>query len=177
MNKDEHIKACNDYIATRKGNYAQRSVRYIKALRTMQLYGLNNDDTVCDVGAGATEFDICLRISGLWMGRYWPVDGGLDGVDLEEWKSPQKAEWFVALEVLEHMKYPWTLLRELMYNATRGVILSTPNPRTTDVMGMDDTHKSVLDSEYLLALGFVVSEEKFYGTVADSLFAYWIREE
>ncbi|KKM73981.1 hypothetical protein LCGC14_1404890 [marine sediment metagenome] len=48
----------------------------------MRRYGLKNSDTVCDVGAGATELDVCLRVDASWKGRYWPIDGGLDGVDL-----------------------------------------------------------------------------------------------
>lgn len=169
------IHRCDEYLASRTGKYSWRRVRYEAAAVAMFKHSFGDDDTLVDVGAGWTELDYCLRAEHFWRGRYIPIDGGIDGVDLEHWKPYRDAEWYVALEVLEHL-YSWMpILRNMQECATKGVVLSTPNPETTDVLGMDDTHVSIIRRPVLEAMGFMVEERSFYGQERDSLFAYWYR--
>lgn len=167
------VEACDDYLDQRTGHYDYRRIRYNATVEAMA--GLDNRDTVIDVGAGWTEFDYCLRAEHDWRGRYIPVDGGIDGTDLNTWTPPRPAEWFVALEIIEHVRDPFRLLGLMQRYATKGVVLSTPNPRTTDVLGMDPTHVRAVHRWELTASGFAVLECNFYGQPSDSLFAYWLK--
>lgn len=172
--------------------YARRCVRYDAALGAMHSLGLAHTDTVVDVGAGWTEFGArlhtgrgpccsppcdapgCVPPCGPSRARYIPVDACIDGVDLNTWLPPRRAEWFVALEVLEHLKRPERLARALMASASKGVIISTPNPATTDVLAMDATHVTPVAGMDLLSWGFhTVVPSSFYGEHADSLLAVW----
>lgn len=146
----------------------------------MQTNGLSDDHTVYDIGAGWTELDITLRVEGAWKGRYIPVDLGLDlSHDLETWTPPRPADFAVALEVLEHLDNPWRLVAELQ-EAVAVIVVSVPNPRTVDVLGIDRTHRTIIRAAELEAFGFEVREELFYGGVysageKDALFAVWRR--
>lgn len=141
----------------------------------MEQYGLTDDMTVMDIGAGWTEFDYTLRAEFGWKGRYIPIDGSIDGTDLERWAAPRQVEWIVGLEIIEHVEKPARLLAQMYTASTRGTILSTPNPRTTDVLGMDPTHKVAIEKKWLETKGFTVVESSFYGQPADSLFAYEVK--
>ena len=170
------IANCDSYLDARTGKYEWRQIRYRAALRAIQtISGLKDTMTVMDVGAGWTELDYCLRVDGGWKGRYIPIDGGIDGTDLNCWTPPRPVDWVVALEIIEHLHNPVGLLGRLMKNVRIGVIVSTPNPRTTDVLGMDPTHVTVFTAEDLTRLGFTVREESFYGQPDDSLFGVWTR--
>lgn len=166
------ISACDDYLGSRTGKYEWRRVRYRAAGYKMRFNGLSNDDTLIDVGAGWTEFDFCLRTDFNWRGRYIPIDGGIDGTDIETWVPPRSVDWFVALEIIEHLDDPFRLVRTMVQHARKGVIISTPNPRTTDVLGMDATHKTPVWRKDLVLSGFQVDERSFYGQPEDSLFAW-----
>jgi len=68
----------------------------------------------------------------------------------------------------------------MQQKALIGVVMSTPNPRTTDVIGMDATHMVEVSSEDLEPYAFTVAEVTFYGGVfsggePDALFASWRR--
>lgn len=175
------IQNCDNYMDERTGKYEYRAVRYKRAIEEMYRHGLDDSMTIFDVGAGMTEFDYCLRSTYGWRGRYIPVDGGIDGTDLNEWKPPRDAHWFVALELLEHLTHWPTLMVNMQAAAKSGIVISTPNPRTTDVIGMDPTHVCEIKPEALDVFGFKVTEETFYGGVfsngePDSLFGVWINE-
>lgn len=172
------IHSCDSYLGERTGTYEQRAIRYRAAADWMTASGLTHDMTIVDVGAGMTELDYCLRAEYRWRGRYIPVDGGIDGVDLNDWTPPREAHFFVALEIIEHL-FNWReLIQRVQERALNGVVMSTPNPRTTDVIGMDPTHMVEVHPADLEAYGFQVSEETFYGGVLsdgepDALFATW----
>lgn len=53
--------AADEYMAARTGKYEWRAVRYRQAGEFLASVGLTAQDTVCDVGAGWTELDYCLR--------------------------------------------------------------------------------------------------------------------
>lgn len=171
------VADCDDYLNSRTGKYEWRAVRYRAAASWLIMNGLSHDDTLLDVGAGWTEFDFCLRAEFGWRGRYIPLDGGIDGTNIEDWYPQRDYDWVVALEILEHMEDPARLIEGLWLHANRGIVLSTPNPRTTDVLGMDDTHKCEIHPEWLKSYGFDVYEASFYGQPADSLFAHAILEK
>lgn len=177
----EMIESCDNYLAERTGHYEQRAIRYRHAIEAMRAVGLDDSMTVVDVGAGWTEFDFTLRAEFGFKGRYIPVDGGIDGVDLNRWFPARHADWFVALEILEHLHEPYRLMRALKFSAKKGVVFSTPNPRTTDVLGMDRTHVTPIDVGWARRLGYSVSEQTFYGGrfsngEPDSLFGIWKRD-
>lgn len=172
------IGACDEYLAGRTGSYEQRAVRYRAAADWLRDNGLDDSMTVVDVGAGMTEFDYCLRAEYGWRGRYVPVDGGIDGTDLNWWVPRRQADFFVALEIIEHLTEWSKLLFCMQGMANRGVVLSTPNPNTTDVLGMDSTHVVAVQPDDLRLMGFEVTEATFYGGRfsdgrPDSLFATW----
>lgn len=168
------IDNCDQYLGERTGKYEWRAVRYRAAVDAMTSNHLLLDtDTVFDIGAGWTEFDYCLRAEFHWRGRYIPIDGGIDATNLNSWTPPRNAEWFVALEILEHLGTPFMLLEKMKQYATKGIVISTPNPRTTDVLGMDPTHVRAIEKKELENSGFMVEERSFYGKEADSLFGVW----
>lgn len=175
------INNCDNYLDERTGKYEYRAIRYRATITAMLYGGLDNTMTVFDIGAGMTEFDYCLRKEFNWRGRYIPIDGGIDGTDLEVWTPPREAHWFVALEILEHLTDPYGLLNRMQAYATKGVVISTPNPETTDVLGMDPTHRCEIHRADLESAGMVVSTRRFYGGVfsngqPDSLFGVWHHE-
>jgi len=170
------VENCDQYLAQRTGRYELRAVRYRETAREMRsTRGLADSDTVVDFGAGWTEFDYCLRAEFNWRGRYIPVDGGIDGTDLNEWAPKRDAEWFVGLEILEHLRDPLALVERIKPHATKGIIISTPNPATTDVLGMDPTHITPLSRNDLAGHFSWVFRRKFYGQPDDSLFGVWLR--
>jgi hypothetical protein len=168
LDKDDLIGSCDDYLSARTGKYEWRRIRYRAALAAMMQVDLEDTDTVFDIGAGWTEFDYCLRVDGASRCRYIPVDGAFDGTDLETWVPPRETEFFVALELVEHLEQPYRLIREMQVACSKGVILSTPNPETTDVLGMDPTHKTPISKDVLWTMGFHIYRSSFYGQEDDS---------
>ncbi len=77
---------------------------------------------------------------------------------------------------MEHLRHPLRLLRLSIQLATRGVVVSVPNPDTTDVLGMDPTHKSVITAGMLEACGMTVEAVSCYGNPNDTLFAVFAKE-
>jgi hypothetical protein len=173
-----HHLAVDEYLAERTGTFERRAVRYRTALRALRAAGLDDSHTIYDIGAGSTELDITLRVDGRWRGRYIPIDWGIDARhDLETWRPPRPADYAVALEVLEHLDDPWRLV-SAMQECVPMIVVSVPNPRTVDVLGIDRTHRTVITRQHLESMGFTVREELFYGGVysggqPDALFATW----
>lgn len=167
------IAQCEAYLLSRTGTYEQRSVRYARAIGALFSFGLSDESLVVDVGAGWTELDYMLRTGFNWRGRYWPLDCAIDGTDLNAWEPGRDVDFFVCLEILEHLRNPTRLLLSLMSRARRAIVCSVPNPSTTDVLGMDPTHVTKVGPDLFRALGFSVQEVSFYGRPADSLFAVW----
>lgn len=174
------VQNCDQYMDDRTGKYEYRAIRYRAAAQEMFRHGLDNTMTVVDVGAGMTEFAYTLMNEFNWRGRYIPVDGAVDGTDLNNWVPRRRAHWFVALEILEHLDRPYEVASLLKEHAHNGVVISTPNPETTDVLAMDPTHVVEVHRDRLEGLDFRVEEKYFYGGVfsngaPDSLFGVWTK--
>lgn len=172
IGRRDRIGAADAYLDARTGKYEWRCVRYGAAWAEMAAPGPRSTADVFDIGAGATEFGRFMFEQG-FHGRYWPVDAAIDGCDLDSWVPPRAADWFVALELIEHLADPLRLLHEIQDAALRGVVISTPNPYTTDVLGMDAMHCTPIYPTMLEAAGFAVREASFYGQPEDSLLAVW----
>lgn len=169
----------DQYLGERTGKYEQRATRYRHAIECMVEHGLDDTHTLIDLGAGWTEFDYTLRAEYDWKGRYLPVDAWVDGTDINTWTPPREVDWVVGLEILEHLMSPYDLVMRMKSKVNAGIVFSTPNPRTTDVLGMDETHITEIDRWAMHLLGFTVTEETFYGGrfsngEPDSLFGYWL---
>lgn len=172
-----HHLLADEYMGNRTGSYEYRSVRYRAAGDKLIEYGLNNEKTVTDIGAGWTELDYCLRRDYDWRGRYIPIDYGISEIDLNNWKPYRKTDFYVALEILEHLYDPERAIETMIKNCYGGIICSVPNPHTVDVFAIDDTHVSVVNKEMFENYGFTVEERTFYGGVysggkPDALFSY-----
>ena len=172
------VQMYDDYLAELTGCYEYRAVRYTAAGAAMAMHGLSDSDSIYDIGAGFTELDYCLRTSFNWRGRYIPVDGGIDDTDLNLWTPKRDVQFAVALELLEHLEDPGELVWKLARHTTKAIVVSVPNPRTVDVLGIDATHQTVVTREMLESWGFFVVERMFYGGAfsngqPDSLFGIW----
>lgn len=174
----ERIEASDRYLHARTGRYSWRCARYDAALDELRAQGMGPGDTICDVGAGWTEFAARLyTLHPRVRPRYFPVDGGLDGTDLELWVPPRACSFFVALELLEHLSDPWRLVVEMQAKCEKAVVISTPNPAVVDVLGMDTTHRTPIGRTELQVFDFTVRPCSFYGLEDDSLLAVWTRKE
>lgn len=165
-------QACEDYLHARQGCYEYRCERYSAAADFLYGNGLTDQDIVCDVGAGYTEFDYYLRTNRDFKGRYYPVDGGLGGEDLNSWTPKREIHWFVALEIIEHLSMPHMFSQKLQMFNTKGICISTPNSAVVDTLAMDQTHRTALYKEDLENYGYNVEVRSFCGQPDDSLFAW-----
>ncbi|MFF3669080.1 hypothetical protein [Microtetraspora malaysiensis] len=173
---NDRVQRCEEYIRRPRRPYAERKARYQAAADRLYLGGLSNLDILVDVGAGLTELDVCLRVEHGWRGRYVPVDGWLDGVDLNTWEPDRCFDWFAALEILEHLNEPGRLVEVLQKHATRGLVVTTPNPDVWDVLAMDSTHVTPISRAMLEEWGFQTTLHTFYGKYQDGLTGLWLRD-
>lgn len=164
------------YLEERTGTYEFRCRRYSEVFRELRRLGLRNGDLVYDVGAGYCEFGRHLFREAEWWGRYVPVDGAIDGTNLETWVPPITAHAFVAIEVVEHLLNPDRLLAEFAKHAELGAVVTTPNPATVDVLGMDRTHRSILPRWKFRELGWTTRTVSLFGKPEDTIVAVWSPE-
>lgn len=159
------------YRDTRRGTYEYRSrTRYSAVLQRLTLMGLRIGDSILDVGAGTCQFGRYLDERG-WYGKYVPVDAVIDGTDLETWSCPP-ADFVVCIEVVEHLKRPERLMRSMLDNARRGVVLTTPNCEAVDVIACDPTHVSIVPPWILETMEFTTERHSWFGVYQDSLLAW-----
>lgn len=159
------------YLANRRNTYDRRIRRFAVVAEALKAHvGLDHNDVLYDIGAGHCQFDYFLREEG-WHGAYVPVDASIDGVDLNAWTPPpHPPDAYVLMEVVEHLVEPLELLAKL--EALKGIVLTTPNHGAVDVMGCDEDHRSIVTADQLIALGFTVTAEQFFGTPRDTLVAW-----
>lgn len=159
------------YLDERTSTYAQRVQRFGAVFWEMRRLGFRSGDLVVDVGAGHCEFDRYLRTSPIepFDLRYVPVCGAIDGTDLDVWRPKISAEFYVAIEVVEHLHTAPQMLSALSQFATKGAIITTPNPRTVDVLELDRTHVFPVQRELLEGLGYDVRAVSLFGKPEDTL--------
>lgn len=160
------------YLAQRRGTMEYRFVRYSAVADELYAMGMGDGSLLVDVGAGACDLDFYLRTERGWKGRYLPVDASIDGTDLEVWRPPVRADYFAAVEVLEHLVNARALAVHMIGAADGGVVVTTPN---TDVLGtqavrdMDATHVRPIFGAELGSWGFRVRTRSFFGQPDDSM--------
>jgi hypothetical protein len=133
----------------------ERVWQYHWTVQTMAALGLAEGDLIVDVGAGMCDLDYVLRRRG-WYGRYVPIDGDLDPeIDLEYWFPSYEADFFVCLDTVEHVHDWKRLVLHLMGMARKGVLVTTADAATIDVLGMHPSHVSALHLSDLHDLGMV----------------------
>lgn len=161
------------YLRSRRGTYEWRCLRYAAVADALERLGLDRGDLIVDCGAGMCDFDRYLRQARNFDGRYLPVDAAIDGVDLNSYQPKVPAEFFVAIETIEHLRDPGRLIRHLTSYATKGVVLTTPNPDVVDVLAIDRTHISPVTLGDLRAAGFEASALRLFGGDKDTIVASW----
>lgn len=163
------------YLSERTGTYPFRCQRYSAVHTKMQEIAGNTLDEhlIMDLGAGYGDFDYFLRHDQGFRGRYLPVDGCLDGTDLENYTIPVNADFIIAMELIEHLHNAENLMAQMKARAVRRTVLTTPNADTQDVLGMDRTHVRGFTSAQLTDLGWHVEVRSFFGKPNDSLLAWF----
>ncbi len=144
---------CEAYL-TAQGPYLNRVRRYREVRRCLQIMGFRPGDIVYDLGAGMCDFARYMYSEGEAF-RYVPIDGSIDGTDLDNWLVPTNADWFVSIETMEHLYCPLELMTELAAQCGKGVVITTPNPRVTDVLALDSDHKTPISIEDFIKIGYL----------------------
>ena len=157
------------YLAERRGTYDYRCNRYRAVWDECVTLGVADGDLVYDLGAGMCEFGRYIYSQRNWTGRYVPVDGAIDGTNLEAYRLPTEPHIAVAIEVVEHLHTWRSFLDQLQGYTTRGAVITTPNPEAVDVRGMDRTHVSPIERHQLLIRGWRVKTVSLFGTPDDTL--------
>lgn len=171
-----------DYLTERTGTYEYRTRRYSAVADRLELLGLADGDLVVDVGAGMCEFGRYLYRDRGWSGRYLPVDGAITGINLDTLVlAGFTADFFVAIEILEHLRAPIHVLADMLDHAEKGVVLTTPN---TDKLGetfvreMDETHVSPIWQSWLTEdfnnIELEIAELSLFGIEEDTLLAWGV---
>jgi 2-polyprenyl-3-methyl-5-hydroxy-6-metoxy-1,4-benzoquinol methylase len=163
------------YLAEREHSYAYYCAqRYDPVITEMVALGLETGDLVYDLGAGMGEFGHRLVELGYRV-RYVPVDGAIDGTYLEYWTPPITADFFVCIETIEHLPkaHGLRLLGKIEAKATKGCVLTTPNPEVVDVAALDQTHASEYRPAELEERGWSTRRFAMYGNHGDSVLAVW----
>lgn len=172
LNRLEFRDKCRAYLDERTSTYESRSRRYRVVADALLRMGVQEGDAVVDLGAGTCDLAYYLHKNGQYV-RYVPVDGCIDGTDLNNW-TPVKADAFTLVEVLEHLEHPLDLLQTLKWSARKGIVLTTPNPDCVDVLGMCHDHITEIHPYMLEDLDFKVKRLSLYTLGGgDTLLGVW----
>lgn len=164
------------------GTYLERTPEYEVVTTMLSTLGLKDDDLIVDVGAGSCDMDHYLRTAAGWRGKYLPIDGATHGIDFNvkhpyEYLPSSKADFYVCIETLEHLYNPETLVKFMQMRATRGIVVSTPNAESVDVIAVDSTHVYPIYPHDLEGWGFTVLKYNFCGRGTeeepDTLIGIW----
>lgn len=166
------VRSCEDYLSARQGSYEFRCIRYSGVVDKLYDMNLTLHDSVTDVGAGRMQFGQYLTQECGWRGEYLPVDGSIDGANLETWVPGERSAFMVAIEVLEHL-HNWERLMEIMESfSVWGCVATVPNPEEVDVLGCDPTHVSIITPNDFLSRGWSVERVSFFSKPNDTLLAW-----
>lgn len=165
-----------EYLRGHRSLHFERAARFRATGDRLRNAGLNDSDILVDLGAGMTELDYYLRAEYGWRGRYVPLDAWVDGsFDLGTWQPARHVGWYAALEVLEHMEEPASLVERMKRSALGGFVITTPNADKVDVLRMDPTHVTALDQGILQSWGLRTTLHNFYGQYQDGIAGVWTR--
>lgn len=170
-------RMCAEYQTKRTGTYEFRCRRYKAVTSKLWAMGLRLGDTIVDIGAGMCEFDHYLRTTERWSGIYQPIDGVVDGTNLEMWRPKCHAHFFTCIETIEHLNDPDRMLRIMERFATKGAVLTTPNAQVVDVLGMDETHLHAFVYHDFFDRGWEVTEQNLFGSEGDTLVAWRVAKK
>lgn len=168
--REATLQTCQAYIGARHSGYEFRSIRYEAVLDSLRLLGLQDGDTIADVGGADGEFGRYLQGQGVNV-SYEVIDGMIDGTDLNKWVPNKTYDFMVSIEVIEHLQSPRNFLQVLGSNSNKGVVLTTPNPHVTDVKAMDATHISEVYPKDFYSEGYRVYPAILFFENGDSLLA------
>lgn len=148
------------------GTYVQRAPEYDTVARWLHNLGLQDDQLIVDVGAGSCDFDHYLRTVAGWRGKYLPIDGATLGINFNErlpytYLPNAPADWYVSIETLEHVHDPERIVSAMKQRARKGIVVTTPNARSVDVIAVDSTHVIAILPEMLEEWGFSVFKVNF----------------
>lgn len=163
-----------EYLGKRVGTYDFRTKRYSLVANELRKLGLTDAQTVCDVGSGMCEFGRYLYKELNWSGQYIPIDGSIDGTDLDNWIPHFRADYFVAIEVLEHLRNPLQFFELLNQYARKGVVITTPNADTlgeAHVLEMDCTHVTPIKRSMLELVANNIYSCSLFNSLDDTLVA------
>lgn len=169
-----------EYLAERRGGlhgggdaYTFRCRRYDAVIGRLCALGMRiHGNLIYDVGAGMCDLGRRLHERG-WYHRYVPVDAVIDGTDLEYWCPTISADFYVAIETIEHLEDPTRMLEQFSRWATWGAVITTPNPERVDVYALDASHKSEVWPHQLRELGWKVARLNLFGQGEDTILGWW----
>lgn len=127
------------------GTYFDRRPEYQEVWARLFEMGVKDGDLIVDVGAGTCDFDRFLRTEAKWNGRYWPIDGAVQGIDFQavspaEYLPAGDVDWIVCIETIEHVDKERNLLDLMLARTKKGIVVTTPNGDVQDVIPLDPTH-------------------------------------
>ena len=165
---------CRQYVQSRKSTYEFRCQRYRAVAQRLLLLKLSRSDSILDLGAGRAEFGHYLQQQYNWNGTYYPIDGSIDGTDLNSWipAASFNTEYSIGIEILEHLANPARLMAILPAVSKKGIVFTTPNPETVDVIGCDPTHVSLITTRAFQRRGYTVKEVSLFNKPEDTLLAW-----
>lgn len=162
---------CQTYLAGRRARYEDRRSRFGAVGQLLLELGLAPGDVIYDLGAGHCQFDYFLRVEMRWRGVYVPVDGAIDGTDLDTWTPfGEQADFYILMETLEHLHEPMLLLERLQ--PRKGIVLTTPNEAVVRTLEVDEDHRSVVPEGELRLAGFEIVPMNMFGKAGDTLLAW-----
>ncbi|WP_369225920.1 acyl carrier protein [Streptomyces sp. R39] len=171
------IAQAEEYLRGHASLHFERASRFRAASERLRAGDLDDTDILVDLGAGLTELDFFLRAEYGWRGRYLAMDAWVDGTfDFDTWRPVRPVGWYAALEVLEHLNDPEDLIRRMQESALKGLVVTTPNSKTVDVLAQDPTHVTALDEETLQAWGLTTTLHNFYGQYQDGICGLWRKD-
>lgn len=164
------------YLDARTGTYEFRCRRYDAVIDRLEAMGMRRADTVLDLGAGRMEFGQRLRERG-YLGFYIPVDGSIDGTDLNAWEPPDHVDWAVSIETIEHVHEPLRLLAGMKVAARYGLVVTTPNPDAVDVLALDPTHVCPVSIADLGRWGYQHEVRSLFTSVDDTIIGWYDHDD
>ena len=167
---------CRQYLSERRSTYEFRCNRYQAVAQKMLELGWDKEyGTLVDIGAGTRDFHAYLLQNKDVFGAidYTPIDGSIDGTDLNFWIPQQYYHFYVAIEILEHLRDPMRLVAFMEHYATKGVIVTTPNSAVVSTLEIDPTHQTALFAESFEERGWQTEIVSLFCKPEDTILAWY----